>query len=76
MWWLLITGAMAEPNWNALKNSKGWQPYKVVTRKAVGQISVFIKTIDDFPCFKGESLVEGVSAEVYGEFNKKENFVP
>ena len=46
MWWLFITGAMAEPNWNRLKKTQGWQPYKVVTRDAVGQISVFTKKLE------------------------------
>lgn len=62
MWWLFITGAMAEPNWNALKKVSDWQPYKQVTRKGIGQISVFITKISNLPCFKGEASTAGVSA--------------
>ena len=63
MLWLLIGGAIASPTWNDLIDEKNWSLHKVVSRRNVGEISVYKKLIDNFPCYKGEGVVQGVSAE-------------
>jgi len=62
--WLLIGGAIAGPTWDDLIDSENWTLHKEVSRESVGQITVYKKEIENFPCFKGEGTVKGVSAEL------------
>ena len=60
MWWLFITGALSEPNWNALKKASDWESYKRKIPISWAITAVFPDRKDYFLCFKGALLVNGI----------------
>ncbi len=60
---LFFLSHAATPSWDKLHSHQGWKHDKTV-KTTVGDVEIYIKNIDGFPCFLGSSLVQGLEKEL------------
>ena len=55
--WITLALALPNPTWSELYSSNGWIKKSTLSTD-IGNVIVYSKKVDDFPCFKGETLAD------------------